>query len=382
MNLAFSAPQEALNAALKAAGRAVAARAPMPVLQGVLLAADEQGVEVTGYDLAVGISASLAAEVTGQGRVVAPYRLLADLVGRLPAGSVVELAAEGGRLAVEAPGASYAIACADEAEDWPALPVVGGGAWSLDLPLAPLQDALRRVVGATAAESEEHKGPARGVLMALEGGTLHLMATDGHRASWAELPGIGGETPDMDAILTSRMVREIEKLACDSESLISVSVQSGLLSVAADEFHLIGNLLDGDYPRVRAWFPTKFAYIAAFDSEILGEAVERASVIAAETNQAVVFRYSAADQSITISVENESGNGVDVVAVSCAAKKDIQIAFNPKYVLAALKNVEGKRLELCMNEPLQPVLIRSAAKSLHRYLVVPVNIEKPAKPAK
>jgi DNA polymerase-3 subunit beta len=376
MTLSFSAPQEALYAALKAAGRAVASRAPMPVLHGVLLAADERGVEVTGYDLAVGISASFAAEVTGQGRVVAPYRLLADLVGRLPAGSVVTVADDGRKLLLGAPGASYALACRDDAEDWPALPVVGAGGWELDLPLAPLQDTLGRVVGATAAESDESKGTARGVSMALEAGTLHLLATDGHRASWAELPGLGGEAADLNVIVTSRMIREIEKLAGDSEALISLSVQSGLLSVAGDDFHLIGNLLDGDYPGVRAWFPTKFAWIAEFDSDILGEAVERASVIAGETNQAVVFRYTAADQSITVSVENESGNGVDVVAVSCATKKDIQIAFNPKYVLSALKNVEGKRLELCMNEPLKPVVIRSAAKSMHRYMVVPVNIEK------
>ena len=371
--ISFTATQEALHGALRSAGRAVASRAPMPVLQGVLLAADERGCEVTGYDLAVGISASFAAEVEGRGRVVAPYRLLADLVGRLPAGSVVSVRGEGERLVLEAPGASYAIACRDDAEDWPALPVVGAGGWSLDLPLAPLQDALGRVVGATAAEGDESKGPARGVSMALSAGTLHLCATDGHRASWAELPGLGGEAADLDVIVTSRMIREIDKLAEDSEALISLSVQSGLLSVAGDDFHLIGNLLGGDYPAVRAWFPDKFAWIVGFDSDVLGEAVERAAVIAGETNQAVVFRYSFEEQSITVSVENESGAGIDVVAVNCPCKDDIQIAFNPKYVLAALKNVDGKRLELCMNHPLKPVVIRSAAKSMHRYMVSPVN---------
>lgn len=378
MTLAFAAPQEALHAALRAAGRAVATRAPMPVLQGVLLAVDERGVQVTGYDLAVGISASIGAEVVTTGRAVAPYRLLADLVGRLPAGSLVSVSEEGGRLAVEAPGASYAIACRDDAQDWPALPVVGGGAQNLDLPLRPLQDALGRVVGAAAAESEESKGPARGVSLAVADGSLHMIATDGHRASWAEIPGVGTSAADLDVIATSRMIREIEKLACDPEALISVSVQSGLLSVAADDFHLIGNLLDGDYPNVRGWFPKEFSWTVGFDSDLLGEAVERASVIAGETNQAVVFRYSSSSQSLTISVENESGNGIDVVPVNCNTEKDIQIGFNPKYVLSALKNVDGKRLELCMNNPLSPAVIRSAAKSLHRYMVVPVNLKQAA----
>lgn len=79
--------QSELNAGLALVGRAVASRPSHPVLANVLLTADATTgrLQLTGYDLSLGIQTSLPAAIDTPGSITLPARLLGEIVARLSA---------------------------------------------------------------------------------------------------------------------------------------------------------------------------------------------------------------------------------------------------------------------------------------------------------
>lgn len=73
-----------LSRALRVACRALSTRAPLPILQNVLLAADSESLTLTATDGEIGVVTTVPAEVTNPGHTAAPARLLAEYVGQLP----------------------------------------------------------------------------------------------------------------------------------------------------------------------------------------------------------------------------------------------------------------------------------------------------------
>ena len=56
----------------------------MPLLEGLLLAADADTLTITGYDLSMGIRTTAQVDVVEPGRIVLNSRLFCEIVRKLP----------------------------------------------------------------------------------------------------------------------------------------------------------------------------------------------------------------------------------------------------------------------------------------------------------
>ncbi|MGN0970455.1 MAG: hypothetical protein ACI4OY_00750, partial [Aristaeellaceae bacterium] len=68
--------------------RALAARPAKQILEGVLVEASDEGINLTCSDGSLTIESVLTADVKEPGRVVLPGKLLTELVRKLPGGEV------------------------------------------------------------------------------------------------------------------------------------------------------------------------------------------------------------------------------------------------------------------------------------------------------
>jgi DNA polymerase III subunit beta len=121
MKLTLTQPD--LNHALRTVSRAVASGRTHPVLAHVLLTTGNGNLQVSAYDLDLGITTPAPAIIDTAGSITIPYRLLADIIGRLEATDVVTLAATGTDVTVTTLSGSYKLS-GGPAEDFPALPAV------------------------------------------------------------------------------------------------------------------------------------------------------------------------------------------------------------------------------------------------------------------
>ena len=80
--------QEHLKRGLATVSHAVAGKSTLPVLANVLLATDGGRLKLTATNLEIGITHWIGAQVQEEGAITVPAKLLADVVGGLPADTV------------------------------------------------------------------------------------------------------------------------------------------------------------------------------------------------------------------------------------------------------------------------------------------------------
>src|SRR5436309_7834356 len=95
-----------LAGALAIVARGLSSRSAVQVLTGIHLAVDEGKMTLAATDMEVSLRAAVSGDVSGDGAVVVPGRLLADLVRLLP-DAAVALAYDEGAGVLEVTSGSY-----------------------------------------------------------------------------------------------------------------------------------------------------------------------------------------------------------------------------------------------------------------------------------
>lgn len=374
----FVCSQSELNNQLSLVSKAVPSRPSRPVLGNVLVKADgiTQRVTLVGFDEAMGIQTSFAAQVDDEGTLTLPAKLLGDIVARLPgeditvedddADASVTLTSSSGRYQVR--GLS--------AEDYPSLPTVEGGQ-AAEISAEALLEGLRGALFATS--SDETKQVLTGVHLLSEPEQLEFAATDGHRlavvqAADERAPGIA--TIAMNVTVPAKALRELERMLQSYGSNDPISLKFDQTQVLFELGHqrLTTRLLEGQYPNYRQLVPKQFVRQMTLERRQLMSSLERIAVLAGQKNDIVKLTLDSAQQTLAISVEaQEVGSGREVIPAQITGD-DLEIAFNVRYLLDGLKAFASNEVQFQCNSATSPSVLIPLGELKMTYLVMPVQI--------
>ena len=121
----FTCEKNSLVQGLNIAGRTVAQKSSLSVIEGILCKAG-LGICLTGYNMETAISYEIEAEVTDPGECILPAKLFGDIVRRLPEGPVTVVVDETYKVSIRSGFASFTIS-AECSDDYPELPDVNSG---------------------------------------------------------------------------------------------------------------------------------------------------------------------------------------------------------------------------------------------------------------
>ncbi|NJK61985.1 MAG: DNA polymerase III subunit beta [Synechococcaceae cyanobacterium SM2_3_1] len=383
--LKFVCSQTALSQQLASVGRAVASRPSLPVLANVLLEVDPETsrVALTAFDLNLGIRSEFEAQVMQGGKTTLPARLLNDIVSRLPNGEVtLEQENPQGSMHLSSGSGRYQVR-GMAAEDFPALPEIVA-ADRLELSVESLLQGISQTL--FAASSDETKQVLTGVhvkLLVEEEPILEFAATDGHRLATVKVPlnlsedGPALQPPNgqLNFTIPARALRELERiLGNQPEATLTLQFNSSQVQFGLERHLITSRLLDGQYPDYHRLMPSEFQRQVTVERKPLIEVLERIAVFAAQKNDIVKFRFSEADQTLTISTEApDVGSGEEFLPVQLSGE-DLEIAFNVKYLLDALKVINTQDVKIFLNGQAQPAVWQPVGAMQLRYLVMPVQI--------
>ncbi len=388
--LCFTCEQAKLSQQLATVGRAIASRPALPILANVLVeaSAERQQVALTGFDLSLGIRSEFEAEVKASGCLTLPAKLFGDIVSRLPSGSVTVSQVQERVILTSAAG-QYQLRSA-AAEEYPTLPEVvipaaieGGAARALEVPI----ESLLQGIGQTlfAASSDETKQVLTGVHVKLVPGEppqLEFAATDGHRLAIAqvEVEGIPvevareGRGPDFT--IPARTLREVERIlsAQTGASKVELRFDQSQVQFVLPQQRITSRLLEGQYPDYNRLLPRQFERQVTLERRPLMESLERVGVFAAQRNDIIKFSLSAATQTLRISTEApDVGSGEESLPVQMSGP-DLEVAFNVRYLLEALKVFHTQQVSLELNGATQPAVWKPLGAVRLCYLVMPVQL--------
>ena len=369
--------RDVLAEAVTWAARGLPTRPPVPVLAGVLLEADADGtVTLSAFDYEVSARVSVSAEVSEPGTVIVSGRLLADISRNLPA-KPVDLSAVGTRVEVTCGAARFTLLTMP-VEDYPALPQMPPAAGKVAGDVFTL--AVSQVT--TAAGRDDTLPILTGVRVEIQGSTITLLATDRYRLAMRTLAWTPDE-PDASAValVPARTLNDTARaLGASADVQLALGRTGGgdgLIGFEAGQRRTTSRLLDGEYPKVTSIFPTTTETAAVMETAVLVEAVKRVSLVA-ERNTPVRLRFT--DAALTI----EAGQGEDAQASESIQAQlsggDIEIAFNPQYLLDGLNALHQPWAKLAFTQPTKPALLTgqdepdAATDDSFRYVLMPVRL--------
>ena len=371
----FSCEQQALNAALSLVSRCIPSRPTHPILANIHLeTVDDSKLRVTGFDLSLGISIDIDADIDKPGKITAPAKLILDIISKLPVGQVYLSVADDNEQGLSvnvtpaSSGGNFSIR-AIAASEYPEFPEVTDPS-PVSIPAGLLLEGISKTVFSTS--SDEAKQVLVGVHMEVVGETLEMAATDGHRLSVVTLAH-ESESP-LEVTIPSRSLSELQRLLAKKESAEAVEmvVSHGMAKFQVGDSVLVTRTREGTYPQYRQLIPRQFARNLVCDRKQLSAALDRIGVLA--SNNMVVLEIDSTEQTLVISCEVPSvGAAKESMSVQVSGEP-ISLGMNIKYLREGLNAMSAKEVIINLNENLQPVIINPLDATKMTYLCMPVQL--------
>lgn len=391
--------QENLAKALSVVGRAVSSRSTMPVLGNILLEARDNQLRLAATNLEIGVNCWIGAIVEDEGAITVPARLLVDFVGNLPPERVdMELSVRTQTLHLRCLKIEANLKGIDAAE-FPHIPTVGeqNGPGLMDsgdgvaIELEP--GGLRRMVDQVvfAASSDDSRPTLTGVEVTFHQSRITMAATDGYRLSLRSAP-VGSELPaeKMVVIVPAKSLAEFARISADADEnqpvqvLVTQSRNQILFQIwgrnqegKGGSFHrveLASQLIDARFPDYHAIIPKTHTTRTVVDTAAFLKAVRLAILFARDNANIVRLRINPANgagsgQLSLTATSAEIGDSVNDIDAMVEGN-DLEIAFNGKYLIDVLSQIEQPQVLLETTQPTRPGTIRPVGMGEDEFLHV------------
>ena len=353
--------------ALATVTKALPSKAASPVLDGILIEAGNDAVTMTCTDERMTIVTKVDANIKEPGSGVIPGRLFFEVVKRL-SGSDIDLKMNE-RNAFTVRGSNSRTNIAGQSADlFPALPVVNTE-HKVSIPQAALKDMIEKTSFAVAIE--DMREVLTGALLEINQGDISMVGLDGFRMAVRRMQ-CATSIENCSAVIPGKTLSNVAKLLSDSENDFAyISIGGGKLHIQFGDADVYTTLIAGDFIDYKKIIPKEFSTQVVIGVEQFRKAIDRASLIAKEgANNLLIFRIANGEMSI----ESKSSIGdvfekMEVIQTG----NDINIAFNVKYLLDAVKSINTEEINLSMNTSATPCIITPVGEGNYIHLVLPVR---------
>lgn len=368
-----------LNNNLSLAIHAVPSRPTHPVLANIRLCADvdKQRIQLTAFDLSLGIRTSFPATVDEGGEIAIPAKLLNDIVSRLPDGPLsLENEPDATLTTLTCLTGNYELR-GMSSEEFPELPSIEDGK-TVEIAVETLVEGLRGTL--FSASGDETKQVLTGVHLSMGKLGLEFAATDGHRLAVVETidddAAADESLKEVAVTIPANALRELERTIAkrDGEETVKLHFDDSQVVFEVEDQRVTSRKLEGSYPAYRQLIPQQFETQVSVDRRQLLSTLERIAVIADRKNNIVKFTLDDKSQTLALSVDAaDVGSGKESISVQLVGKP-ITIAFNVKYIMDSLRNLQSTEVQLQLNTPTSPVIVTPLGGTKMIHLVMPVQI--------
>ena len=370
----FVIKKEDLYNGIKIVERATSNRALQPVLLNILIETiDKSTIKLVATDLDLTVVALVDAQVEEEGKITLPSKTLNEIVSKLgnklitfemaPDTTSVNITCQNSKFDIigisanEFPPEVYNVETNDE--DW------GGGGGG------PGARAVRQA--GFAAASYETSNLLSGIVCDIQNEVLEIASTDGNRLARVREAIKNPEGKSQQLIIPSRALNEFIKMTSFiDEDSIKIYTEKTKIIFKSEKTTTISRLLEGQFPKYNQLIPSESPKTATVNVAQLISALERVAIMVNEKTSIVKMEFSENTLKLTADTP-DSGKSEEELAINYDAE-DLLIAFNYKYVLEALKNIECEEVNIGLNTGLSATVLKPNSEEDFVCLIMPVQI--------
>lgn len=365
----FTCEKAVLSEAISICIHAVASRSTITVLEGLLITAADQ-LTICGYNFKTGIKKTFSADISEKGSIVLNAKIFNDIVRKLP-DDIIEIHCDEHYMTTIRCGMSEFNILGASPEEFPELPNVEKNK-SIHLSCHLLRSMIDHTV--FAVSDNENKPIHTGSLFEIQQNDLTVVSVDGYRLAMSKETVTNDTGSNLSFVVPGETLKEISRILPDSdEETVHIYPERKHALFEIDGTWITTRLLEGEFLNYRNAIPSDCHIKLEIDVKSIIDCVERVSLIISERLKNPV-RCCFEDESLKISCVTSLGRAYDECPIPHCPEK-IEIGFNNRYLLDALRACPEEKVLLELKSSLSPCVIRPVEGEKFLYLVLPVRLK-------
>ena len=363
----FSVERQKLLEAVTKLQRIVGAKTSMPVLEGILISAEQGKITLIAYNLEMGMKKEIYAKCDEAGDNVINARLLSDILRRMN-GIQVEISAdERLNCHIKCGEATFDI-MGMAAEDFPEMPSVGNGK-TVSLKGSILADMVKGTFFAT-AQNEGAKPVLTGIYVTIEDGIMQFVAIDGYRLAIRKQQVYISDS--FVFLISGKAILEAVKLIDEETENVEISVGDRLISFNINGYDFISRLFEREFVNYKKTLPTEYKERVVVNTRELIDTVERVSLLISESFSTPVRCYFN-ELNVVFTCATSMGRATETFNTKLEGDK-FEIGLNSRYLLDELKAAETEQVQILFNGPNNGVVIKPLEGDDFKYMIMPMRL--------
>lgn len=365
----FSCNKQTLQDGILIALKAITGKTTNPILEGIYLKAKESKLTLIGSDMDVSIETTIDVDIIEEGIIVIDAKMFSEIIRKLPSESEILIETiEKNAIQITCEKSVIKMVSMD-GEDYPELPSIDQNK-NISIP----QNILKNMIKSTsfAIAVDDTRPILQGILFEVKDKKINLVALDGYRLA-IKTEYINDDL-EFSVVIPGKTLNEVAKILEDSEEMVNITFTENHILFNIGETKIISRLLEGKYINYTSLLPQEYKILIIANKQKLQNCIERASLMAREANSYLI-KLKAKEDNLIITSNSQYGNIKEEVDIDLQGE-EIEIAFNSKYLLDVLKNMDEENVEIQMTSSVSPCVIKAQNTEIYKYLVLPVRLVK------
>lgn len=345
--------------------KAVPSKTTMPILECILIDASGIDIKLIANDTELGIQTTVPGVIEEKGIIAADAQIFSNIIRKLP-DSDITISVRGEQITITCENAKFTILGKD-GTDFTYLPEIERNE-EIRLSQFTLRDLINRTI--FSISTKESNGMMTGELMEIRGNKMRMVALDGHRIAIRNTD-LAQEYADRRVIIPGKTLNEVSKiLSGDTDKTVSLFFTNKHVLFAFDSTLVVSRLIEGNYYQIDKMLSIAHQTRIKVQRREFLNCIDRATLLIKEDDKKpLIFMIS--DNNMEMRISTALGSMDENLEISKEGA-DMNIGFNPRFMIDALRAIDDDEISLYLVSPKAPCFIRDD-EDTYCYLILPVN---------
>ena len=346
--------------------RAVPVRTTLSILECIVIDATEMDITLTSNDMELGIETKVNGDILEKGKIALDAKFLSEIIRKLP-DSEVTISTDANYVATISCEKTVLQIPGKDADDFSYLPYIERSK-SISMSQFSLKEVIRQTIFSI-GDNESNK-VMTGELFEITDNNLRVVSLDRFRVSIRNIK-LEGNNEDIKVIVPGKTLNEISKILSGSlEDEVNIFFAPNHIVFEFDNTVVVSRLIEGEFFKINQMLTKDYSTKVDINKKELLDCIDRATLLVKEGNKKPVI-FDINDGTMNINIVSTFGKMNEDIDINKDGN-DIKIAFDPKFLIDALRVIDNESISMYYMNAKAPCTIRDEESSFI-YLILPVN---------
>lgn len=348
------------------ASKAVSSKTTLPILECFLIEAFKGVIKMTANDMELGIETIVQGKILEEGVIAIEAKIFSEIIRRLPDADIMIDTNADNQVMITCEKAKFNL-IGRPGDEFSVLPHI-----EKDRYISMSEFALKEIVKQTifSISDSDTNIILTGELFEVKGNQFKVVSLDGHRISIRRIE-LKDSYDDVKMIIPAKTLNDLTKiLSGEAEAEIRIYFTRNHLLFEFGNTRVVSRIIEGEYINIAQILSNDYQTKVHVNRRELLECIERSTLLVKEGDKRPII-IDVKDGDMELKINSSIGSMNEDIAIEKEGK-DLMIAFNPKFLIDAIRVIDDEEIDIYMMNAKSPCIIKDADES-YIYLILPVN---------